>query len=175
MKEVISSTTGGMRRMAAALTLMLALGFAGTASAQNGFTVVYDCHGNGGNPAWATTNDTIYVMVKVNGKWITMRAGRVTDCRSDRTNAVYLDAFYATDIEQIGIVTFGNDAFWLDDLEIWSGARSELEWSWGIDNNRGACISAQASDGNSSYCYDGKAHQSFVKDVEILPSLVPFR
>jgi hypothetical protein len=152
-------------------TLLLALGFTGSAAAR-GFGVRVDCRGNGGNPTWAPTSDLVIVMVMINGEWFGVRSGPLTKCTDDRSNSFYIDAFEAKDITQIAVINYGADAFWMDDLEIWYGNFERLAWSAGVDNNVGYCLSTEKSDGNSAYCHDGTASMTFQRSVTPIVYLV---
>jgi hypothetical protein len=162
----------GARHLLAAVTLALVMGVAPTAFAR-GFGVRVDCRGNGGNPSWSASNDTISVMVLIRDKWEKVAAKKMSACGDDNSQSFYVDAFEATDIKGIALVNFGKDTFWVDDLEIWYGNFQHLAWSWGVDNNVGVCLSAQASDGDSAHCYNGTAYTVFQKTMNIPYLLAP--
>lgn len=128
-------------------------------TARADFCISVDCHGNDGLPGWAKTGNTITVE-----SWFqsfdTERKytwSFVPDqCSDDHWwDICYATSAYPAGIERIRISTNGHNAFWID--KVWLSAErlrytGDGKFQWGVDNNRGWCLSTDASDGNNAYC-----------------------
>lgn len=161
------------------LTRLLALfafvisfhGLSGQAHAA-GFMVVIDCHGTGGNPSWSHTASTIAVEARINRANNSLGTFTVpaSKCDSDGEIRLSFPSFSARDVVQVLVSTSGNDAFWIDRVELYDAGTGSfdqggvitlpvLRWRWGSHDNFGFCLSTDAGDGANSYCVDTTAYR----------------
>lgn len=118
------------------------------------------CLDNSSNPrgavTWATTSNTISVCAVTTGTF-----GSCVPLESARalTTIAGCHAFNwwswedAADVIRLEVSTSGNNAFWLDQIELFRGDGTE-HWQSGVDNTSGWCLSTQPSDGNNANCAD---------------------
>src|SRR5687767_1228588 len=89
-----------------------------SSKAHASFTVRIDCYGNGGNPTWAPTSDTIRVYAWINSAWL--QVGQSTSiCRTNDGYIYVHSGFNANDIGALSITTNGDDAFFIDEFSLW--------------------------------------------------------
>lgn len=136
---------------------MGALSVAGGAQAQ--YSVILDCHGDGGLPSWAQTTDKITIKVYVHGyEDFTAWTTRAILCDKDEQLILQSNNFKdARDVTKITISTSGHNTYWLDKLLVVGRIYRQ---QWGVDNNVGWCFSKDPLDGNRPYCWKATAYPS---------------
>lgn len=132
-------------------------GFANDALAYN-WAINIDCHGDNGNPGWASSQGPITVEVKINNVWTQLGSYEGLICNVE--DAFYFGSwsFSWQDVAQLRISNSGNDMFWIDQVFL-RDSNQTVRWSAGIDNNFGYCLSAETED-PSAYCWNGRSYRS---------------
>jgi hypothetical protein len=135
-------------------TLAFCLSSLSVLSTAHAWKVNIDCHGPGGAPSWASTNDTIYINVAYDGgggKSVWSAAVPASKCDAEK-ELKFTGTGDPSRIYYIEVYTFGNDTFWIDWLEIRTDSNAFV-WSYGTSNDgSGWCISSTPADGSNAYC-----------------------
>lgn len=135
--------------------------FFAVTSANAGYGILLDCHGDDGIPWWAD-GDPMEIYVRINGVWDRVHTLPFPDCSEDDSYYIPVAAFSWQEVGKIKIRAADGsiNMAWFDKVML-TDANELIRVQWGVDDNTGYCISDE-DEGSNIYCKNGQAYKAWI-------------